>query len=204
MNKTRIALTEEKFAEIYTSKKFRNQVAYAHICNTADFKFSHKQTCSYPIEYIVTDEQIELAKKELEHDRAEMKKNHYNDLVFVGMGMDYEATFEDDICNHRIRTEFLDKDGNQRFVEFSKWNANTHVDFSIDRDLEMKRNAERSNKQDYYRFANLEGENVGVYSKTNILNVVNRYFNSKFKNIIIDSFTTRMGEQYTIICESPK
>ena len=146
--KTLTTLTDEKLQDIYSNKKFRNQVAYAHGCYSAypNNTFKYKKTCSYPDEWIVTDEQIALATKELERSQVETKKKHKNSLLFVGMGMTYETNT--DIGNFRIRTEFLNRYGKQFFVELGTAvdHDYTRCDFSID----------RNQKEDKYNYANLE------------------------------------------------
>ena len=70
-NRTRVQLTDEKLQEIYTSEKFRNDVAYAHGYTLQNGETGLK-TCSYPIEYIVTPEQVEIATKEQERRKKEV------------------------------------------------------------------------------------------------------------------------------------
>lgn len=62
-----------------------------------------------------------LANAEILRAKAEKVTNLQKGcLVFVGMGMSYEARFEGDICNHRIRTTFKNNEGHTYFVEFCK------------------------------------------------------------------------------------
>ena len=129
-------LTAEKFNEIYSDEEWRNEVAYAHGVQLASGE-TFKGSCSYPVRYRVTEEQIEEAQKEINRKKEEIYKNHSNDLLFVSMGMDYAPRFEDDVCNHRIRTEFINKDGKHFFIEVGTGREDEmRVDFSIDRDLQ--------------------------------------------------------------------
>lgn len=50
--RTLTELSPEKFAEIYTSEEFRNQVAYAHECYDKHHVFMYRKTCSWPAEWI--------------------------------------------------------------------------------------------------------------------------------------------------------
>lgn len=142
-------LSDAKFQEIYTNDKFRNEVA--HACKNCDKygNFKYYKTVSYPESWIVTPEQMELAKAEIQRSKAEKIANlQKGALVFVGMGMDYEARFEGDICNHRIRTTFKNNEGHTYFVEFCKNGRkddklNDFVcDFSIDEDWRKKQEIE--------------------------------------------------------------
>ena len=134
-----INLTAEKFAEIYTDESFRNTVAFAHQSCKANGEFIHFKTCSYTIEYIVTESQIKEAEKERQRAKGQTVKDNAGKLMFVGMGCTYAPRYEDDVCNHRIRTEFTNKKGHRYFVEFGTGTATQiRVDHSIDRDLEDK------------------------------------------------------------------
>jgi hypothetical protein len=226
---TIIQLTPEKFEEIYTNEQFRNQVAFAHVHTDSNNNFKYRATCSYPVKYIVTDGQIEKANKEYERMKKIVFETHKNDLLFVGMGMTYNERYPDDICNHRIRTEFLNREGKRYFVEFGTGQGNQiHCDHSIDCDLldlkeeeitkvrekmkgctgfvsmELRKQMDESQKQSYNNYKGLERKRFSeVYSKTNILNIVNETFNCNFKVIIIDNYNIHCDDKQ-IICISPK
>jgi hypothetical protein len=194
MNQT-ITLTEEKLQDIYTDKKFRNEVAYAHACYSAfpNSKFKYRQTCSSPVRWIVTEEQIELAKKELKRSQEETKERYVNSLLFVGMGMDRKV--EGEVDNFRIRTELTNKVGRNFFVEFGMTAdyASTRCDHSIDRD------------NDKNNYANLErgGSNrkgLCDYTPKAILNLVNKTFDCNFSEIFIDNHDLSTDD---ITCISP-
>jgi hypothetical protein len=190
-------LTDEKFQEIYTDKKFRNQVAYAHECWSAspNSTFEYKKTCSYPNSWIVTDEQIDLATKEIERSRKETQETHKNSLLFIGMGMTYETNTE--IGNYRIRTEFLNKDGNRFFVELGMTadHLSTRCAHSIKYDGDEATN----------NFSNLErGYNLrkGLcdYTPKSVMELVNHVFDCKFTEIFIDNYDLSCDG---VMCESP-
>lgn len=208
-------MTAEKFAEIYTNEKLRNEVARAHVCCLAGGSFSHMSTCGYPVSYKVSDEQIKEAKAELARAKVMFYKEHENDLIFTGMGMDYESRFEDDVCNHRIRTELVNPNGRHFFIEVSHYSENhptkadmMWVNFSIDRDLELKCEKYKVpgfNGQPYYNYGNIERGDSPYssmkYTKQNVLKIVNEVYGCNFKNIIIDSHTAWVAEY---ISHSPK
>lgn len=132
-------LSAEKFNEIYTNEKLRNAVAYAHGCYDSSHNFKHFKALCFPVEYIVTEDQITEAKELLRQAKNRILNTHQNDLLFCCMGMEYSPRFNDDVCNHRIRTEFINKDGRRFFVEFGTGlGENLRVDHSIDRDLEKQ------------------------------------------------------------------
>lgn len=202
-------LTAEKFKEIYSIEKFRNEIAYAHDHLDSNSNFKYKATCSWPVKYIVTNKQIEEAKKELDRKTKEIQEKHKNDLLFVGMGCAYDTDIE--IGNHRIRTEFLNSEGLQIFVEFSKsckLKENGIGSFvcthSVNRSKEIKLKSSFDRQGEYYNFEGLEqdgGLKYMDYTRQTILELVNRIFNCKFKNIIIDNYNIRCDG---IVCESPK
>jgi hypothetical protein len=226
-----IELTPEKFAEIYTDESFRNEVAYAHECWTAHpcSVFDRLETCSHPIRYVVTREQIAEAQKEVERAKAETIENLGNKLVFVGMGMQFEAAEDSDVCNHRIRTELINAHGKHFFVEFGHINkAKIRCDFSIDRVLQNEKEAERNrifdgmqkavygsaeyfkfrellngaDGQQEYNFGGLEkNQSLPAYTLANILKVVNKTFDSKFTEIVIDNHNLSTDDYKSV---SPK
>lgn len=191
-------MTNEKLQEIYTDKKLRNAVAFAHECWTAcpNSHFDYKKALCWPVSYIVTDEQIELAKKELERSKKETQEKYKNSLLFIGMGMTYET--DKYIGNHRIRTEFLNKHGHRFFVEFGTAlnPENTRCDYSIDKD---------GKDGDIYNYANLERHNnkngICDYTPKAVLAMVNRIFDCNFSEIFIDNYDL---ECEGLMCESPK
>lgn len=143
-----LPLTEELFQNIYTDKKLRNQIAYAHGCYDSNTNFKYLKTCSYPIEYTVTQAQKDLALQEIERDKVEILSNLGNKLVFVGMGCDYKERYEGDVCNHRIRTEIQNTNGRNFFIEVGTWGSElTSIQHVIDRDLEIEYEIKRS---EYY------------------------------------------------------
>ncbi|WP_159522815.1 hypothetical protein [Sunxiuqinia indica] len=229
--KNTIELTPEKFREIYSNPKFRNEVARAHKNCNSDGVFKHFQTCSYPTTYIVTESQIEAAKNELLKAKNETFKKHENDLLFVSMGSDYEPRFNDDACNHRIRTEFLNSEGKRFFIEVGTGRGEEiRIDHSIDRDKEieiknmlshafLQRNTKKYGSKDWVKwnekirhlhnigsgnYKDLERAHMGLkYTKTNVLDLVNKYFDCNFKNIVIDGYDISCADR-EIICTSPK
>ena len=165
-------------------------MAHAHSCYSAapNSVFKYKKTCSFPDDWIVTEEQIALAKKELEKSQVETKKRYKNSLLFIGMGTTHQTTT--DIGNHRIRTEFLNKDGRQFFVEFGTGRdyQTTRCDHSIDRDEEKN------------NYGNLERKELCKYTLKAILNLVNSNFDCNFTEIFIDNYDLSCDG---ILCESP-
>lgn len=223
-----IELTPEKFAEIYTSEKFRNEVAFAHGCKY-EGQPEYKKTCSYPVEYIVTDMQVAEATKERERAKIQTVKDNEGKLMFVGMGMEYSPRYADDVCNHRIRTEFVNAEGHRFFIELGTGRGDQmRIDHSIDRDLEdlhdtklQELRAQLSNKgrfgaentpiynemkkwenQSYNNFAKLEHKSdLPKYTLQNVLKLVNKYFNCNFSEIVIDNYNVSCGDYVSI---SPK
>ncbi len=201
--KSTIILTDEKFKEIYTSEQFRNQVAYAHQHCNSNGVFIEFITCSYPVTYIVTPEQIEEAKKECERAKIERINGIGNKLVFVGMGMDYLPRYEGDPANHRIRTEFKNIHGNEFFIEVgTNGPENMRIDFAIDRTMQKKLNDEVNKQSQFYNYHGLErSKNIYTYTKERILSLVNREFDCKFIEMEVDNYNLSTDD---FICQSPK
>ena len=193
---------------IYTDERLRNAVAFAHGCCDRYHKHLHYKALYYPLEYIVTEEQIQQAKEELTRAKERVYAQHSNHLLFVGMGSEYAPRFEDDVCNHRIRTEFTNRHGHRYFIEFctlAKGNGFS-ITFAIDRDKEIELNSDWNKQGEYYHFKGLTTSKIGYtldYTKRNILNIVNEYFDCAFSEVIIDQHTIHPDDR-EIICHSPK
>lgn len=203
--RTRVILSDEKLQDIYTDEEFRNAVAFAHGYTLKNGEEGCK-TCTYPVEYIVTTEQIFKANQERERVKKlvveDIKKN--NKLVFVGMGMTYAPRYEDDVCNRRIRTYFVNVKGNKYFIEFGTGRGdNTRIDHAID---ETKRElidaGGSSNGEWIHNFNGLERrDSLPKYTLSNLRNLINREFNCKFTSIEVDNYNLNTND---FICYSPK
>lgn len=194
--KTTEILTAEKFADIYTDEEFRNQVAFAHWRAKSNGEKICQITCSYPVTWIVTPEQIAEAEAERIRAKRQTIKDNAGKLIFVGMGMTYEPRYEDDVCNYRVRTEFQNPEGVRFFIEFGTggWLApeSLRIDFAINRTLEKQYEAAGSDKQgEYYNWRDLERKPpVLRYTKDNLRKIVNRYFDCHFSEVVIDNYNT--------------
>lgn len=188
-------LTPEKLSEIYTDKKFRNTVAFAHVCLDVNSQFKHKKTCDYPISYIVTDEQINEAKKELEKDKENLKNNLSNKLVFVGMGMTIATEQKDSIANHRIRTNFINSKGTKCFIEVGR--GSNILDMRIDHAIFNYGSDDEKNNYNGLERA----KHNAKFTLPELLNLVNSSFDCNFKAIEVDNFTLSTDD---FICKSPK
>lgn len=194
-------LTEEKFLEIYNNEKLRNAVATAHKCYDSKGNFLYRKALMFPISYRVTNEQVEAANSELNKAKEKAKVENIGKLVLIGMGMEYPERYPDDVCNHRVRGEFLNKYCKKYFIEFGtgRKEGEMRVDHSIDRDLEEQ--TKDSSKQPYNNCKNLERRKLyPKYTKTDILELINREFECNFKEIVIDNYTLSPDE---IISVSP-
>ena len=194
-----LVLTEEKFSEIYSDMQFCKKVANAYKYYDSKMVFIHLKTCSYPIEYIVTIEQIEIAKQEVEKQKQLLLNSIENKLVFVGMGMTYKSLVENDVCNYRIRTNIVNKNNQKFFVEFGTTNQYIEkepnvkyirVDYAIDLTDPLNQK---------YNHNNLERKNLKVeYTLDNILKIVNYNFDCNFTEILIDNHLLSTDEYKSI------
>lgn len=218
-------LTPEKFAETYTDEKFRNDVAFAHGC-VYEGEEEYRETCTYPVRYVVTDEQIKEAETERQRAIQQTIKENEGKLMFVGMGCTYPARYEDDVCNHRIRTEFVNAEGHKHFIELGTMGAEKmRIDHAVDRDLEdihkdkinelweQRNKVDRYSKewnaiskemdiwqrQSYYNYKGLERkDNLPKYTKQNVLKLVNKYFGCNFKEIVIDNYNVSCDQFFSV------
>lgn len=194
-------LTKEKFKEIYKNEELRNAVAFAHIVADSQGNTIYKKALLYPISYKVTDEQIKKADTLRDKKAKEVLKENKHNLLFVGMGMNFKPTLLNGISNHRIRTEFLNKEGIRCFIEVGTGRTpedNLRIDFAlygyIEEETQYKRNS--------YNYMKLETETPSLkYTYENVLNLVNKYFNCNFKKMVVDYYNISCNG---VICKSPK
>jgi hypothetical protein len=198
-------LNKESFKEIYKNEKLRNAVAFAHsVCNERGEE-EFKKALLYPISYKVNPEQIYKANSlRLKRQKEVLKENKHN-LLFCGMGMNFNPTIKDGIGNHRIRTTFLNSDGIKCFIELGTTakDDNLRIDFAIYDYLEgnYKISLKEKDKRQKYNYKNLERETpILKYTYENVLNLVNKYFNCNFKKMVVDYYNVDSN----VLCISPK
>lgn len=190
-------LQEEKFQEIYTNEKLRRDVTFAHKCCDKFNNFLYYSTCYCS----VTPEQKAKAFEELERSRKEKINNlKAGQLLFVGMGMPYKERYEGDLCNHRIRTYFKNNEGILFFVEFGTGRENEmRCDYSINVTLQKELNDSPKKQGLFYNFGNLENGGLGIYSKNNILSIINHTFKCSYKSVEVDNYTLNC-EDFICFC----
>lgn len=149
-------LDNATFEKLIKEDEWIHCIASYVACFDQHGKFKYYRTCSYPDEYIITPEQIERAKIEYQRrHREELESLQPGMLAFVTMGMDFDDKIDDSPNNHRIRCNFYNSKGHKYFIELTATmdKKNYYVDFSIDVDLEEKR--EGTLIQDYYNACGL-------------------------------------------------
>lgn len=193
-------LNKQTFKQIHNNEKLRNAVAFAYSCYNSDMKFEYKKALMYPISYKVTDEQIKKAVSLRLKRQKEVLKENKNNLLFVGMGMEFKPTFKDGVGNHRIRTEFLNKNGVKCFIEVGTGKEDfLRVDFAIYNYGTKDKLGRDSYK---YNYKELEHKTPALkYTYENVLNLVNKYFNCNFKKMVVDYYNIRCDG---LMCKSPK
>lgn len=132
--------------ELGSNVALTKEMRYAHGVSNAQ---GHRQfycTMYGGKRYKTTKEQIELATIKYEENKKAAIESIGNKLVFVGMGCNYSPRYDDDVCNHRIRTEIINSKGNKYFAEFGTWGKEKmRYDHLVDRDLENTYENERKN-----------------------------------------------------------
>ena len=195
-------LNKETFKQIYTNEELRNAVAFAHIVADSRGVEEYKKALLYSISYKVTDEQIKQAKVLRLKRKEEVLKENKTNLLFVGMGMEFKPIIKNGVGNHRIRTEFLNKDGIKCFIEVGTGRTpedNLRVDFAI---FNYGTKDYRGFDNYQYNYKDLERETPALkYTYENVLSLVNKYFNCNFKKMVVDYYNLSCEG---VICESPK
>lgn len=118
---TQKPLTDEMFRELITNDCWIDRIATPVRCYNINNNFLHLRTVSYPVEYIVTEQQMQVAKERAEQRKQELIEGvKPGELVFVSMGCDYSSEMPDAVGNHRIRCRFTDGNGRTLFIELCR------------------------------------------------------------------------------------
>ena len=199
-------LSAEKFNVLTVSDKWVNAIQYPVKCYDNNSNFKYFRTCSYPVEYIVSEEQIRQAREIAEERKRHILENiKANDLVFVAMGGDYSGT-PGDVCNHRIRCNFKNIDGKRFFIEILKGcKDGFFIDFSIDLDKqeenEKKRIKEPFYPQTEYNAKGVEKTTINKpFTFENVLQFVNDTYNCCYTNAQLIRYFVRC-EDFTNCCK---
>lgn len=196
-------LSEEKMKEIYIDERFRNAVAWAGECNNQYGEFKRFKALSYPLEYIVTEEQKKEAQNEYERAKAaKIKSIKRGTIVFTGMGMIYKKRFDGDICNHRIRSYFKNSKGHRFFLEFCAKSNDEGFYCTGSEDMEREENEKKGIRanEPYHHSKQLERKNFTQrFSEKNLLCIINRSFDCKYERLEVDNYTLR-GDDFISEC----
>ena len=211
--------TEDIINQIGVDPEITREFCFSH--SVCDSNGTHQHWCAmlHSKRYVVNDEIKQKSTREYERmkaDRIKCVENSPNTLYFVGMGMEYDARYEDDVCNHRIRTEVINPNGHRFFIEVGTWGAERmRIDHVVDRDVEKLYEEKRNyyynkikedggflrhgkgsyiydqfrlyEEQPYYWYKKKEWDGAYFkYTKSEVLNLVNKLFDCNFNKIEID------------------
>lgn len=199
-------LSAEKFNVLTVSDKWVNAIQYPVKCYDNNSNFKYFRTCSYPVEYIVSEEQIRQAREIAEERKRHILENiKANDLVFVAMGGDYSGLPEE-VRNHRIRCNFKNIDGKRFFIEILKGcKDGFFIDFSIDLDKQeenkKKRIKEPFCQQTEYNAMGVEKTHINKpFTWANVLAFINETYNCCYTNARHFRYFVRC-EDFTNCCK---
>ena len=174
--------------DISNVNKFANPVT----CRDQYGKFTHKRSCTYPVEYIVTDELQEIAseyRKKMEKECLSQIKD--DDLVLLRMGANFYETRDlqnSDLENHRLRLSFIDKSGVHVVGDIcscrpkgSKIYGNPQLAAPV-----MGFDLQYSDENGSYIYKCLElATYKPTYTKKSLLNIINRYSAKQYNRVFI-------------------
>jgi hypothetical protein len=216
MNTEYLEMPTELFSEIGKNEKLTREMHFSHsVCNTNAI---HQFYCTMygGKRYKTTTEQKEQATKLYVINKEKAIDNVGRKLVFVGMGCEYAARYEDDVCNHRIRTEIVNPQGKRFFIEVGTWGDELmRIDFVINREEEIyfdemqkhyydkimlrggfnKVSSEdplmlkyiKYQSQPYYWYKKDQWNSLKTkYTNENVMKLVNSLFDCNFKEMCVD------------------
>ncbi len=195
-----ITLTDEKFQEIYTNQELRNAVAGAHKCCDEFHNFKHFQAMAKHANYIVTEEQINLAKKETEKAKQIVLDENKNKLLFSGMGSGNLEIEDKKVANYRFRTVFKNRIGSTYFIEFV-WHEKKQQ-FYTDHLHCIAGSFPSEHVKLYNDNYRPPMHYVGPTEKA-VLEFINETFDCNFNEVVIDEFHW-LNPDKEALCTSPK
>ena len=174
-------MDNETFAKLIKEDYWISNIAHAVGCYDSKMQFKHYRTVTYPIEYIVTEQQIEEAKKAYSHRHNELLDSlKPGELVFVTMGMNFDNELSDSPNNHRIRCNFKNAAGNEYFIELTATMdcKNYYVDFSIQKEYKLTEEGMQTIK--HYGACGLDRNSQIPATWDAILNLVNKTYKCNY------------------------
>jgi hypothetical protein len=226
-----LEMPENLLTELGANVALTKEMRYAHGCSDSGGRHLHFCTMYGGKRYKTTEAQIETARIAYEQNKAAAIAAVGDKLVFVGMGMNYPARFEGDVCNHRIRTEIINPEGRRFFIEVGTGRGeNMRIDHVVNRDQEdeyneqaqkyraeieanggfcrigsghpLFENYKKYQSQPYYWYKREQWESLNTkYTVENILKLVNTLFDCKFTEMEIDYYHLTTDDYSSI---SPK
>lgn len=212
---TQEEMTVELFNQFIKEDKWISCIAKPVTCCDKYHKFSHYRTLSYPVEYIITEEQINKAKELYAIRKAEtLASISKGELAFYPMGGDFKTKLENGVGNYRIICHFKNSVGHNYSIELCGNPEQEHqfyVDFSVDQDLlkqrelEMELEYERRRKanghwqipiiQDYYNCFNLSKQYQNIpFTFKHIVEFINRIYGCTYNSARLIHYFAKWDE----------
>jgi hypothetical protein len=212
-----VDFTEDLLSQFGINEQLTRAINYSHsVCNASGH---HLFYCTMydGKRYKTSLEQKEQARLLFLENKKKVISKIGNKLIFVGMGMDYPERYEDDVCNHRIRTEIINPFGRRFFIEVGTWGTERmRIDHVIDRDQQdeydekcveirariqetggynkhrigspLMIELERYQSQPYHWYKKSEWIDLEIkYTKKNVIELVNKLFDCNFSELEIDT-----------------
>jgi len=169
-----------------------NSFVYPTKCCDRYGKFLYKKSCTYPVDYIVTDELQKIAyeyQKKMEEECLSQIKD--GDLVLLRMGGNFYEKRDlenSDLENHRLRLSFDDKNGVHVVGDIischrakSKGCCNDLQDKPI---MGFDLQHEEEDACYLYRSREICGLNL-EYTKENLLKIINKFSKIQYDRVFI-------------------
>ena len=187
------SISKNEMIEIFKSNISNvNMFAYPVTCCDKHGNFTHKRSCTYPIEYIVTDELQDVAyeyRKKMERECLSQIKD--DDLVLLRMGCNFREirTLQNsDLENNRLRLSFIDKYGVHVMGDIYSCHCVKSNGYSNDLQYKpiMSFDLQYSDETGSYIYKSLElAKYKPMYTKKSLLNIINRYSTKQYSRVFI-------------------
>ena len=187
------SISKDEMIELFKNDITKvNRFVYPVKCCDKHGVLIHKRSCTYPVEYIVTDELQEIASEyRVKMEKECLSQIKDDDLVLLRMGANFYETRDlqnSDLENHRLRLSFIDKSGVHVVGDIcschpngSKIYGNHQLDAPV-----MGFDLQYSDENGSYIYKCLElAKYKPTYTKKSLLNIINRYSTKQYNRVFI-------------------
>lgn len=187
------SISKNEMIELFKNDiKKIHSFAYPVKCCDKYGNLIHKRSCTYPVEYIVTEELQKIASEYLKRMEKEcLSQIKDDDLVLLKMGSDFYEKRDlenSDLGNHRLHLSFNDKSGVHVAGDICSCYRSNSKGYSNDLQDKpiMSFDLQYSDHDGTYLYKSLELSKYNAeYTKDSLLRIINKYSAKQYNRVFI-------------------